>query len=270
MKRIVVISDLQCGHVTGLTHPDFNPAEKRRDSTQYKLMMLRRNQYKFYRDTLQALQPIYGLIVNGDAVEGKGGKSGATELITTDRVQQAEMAAVAILEAKAEHIFMSYGTPYHTGCSEDWEDLVAEKVKAVKIGGHDFVGILPSGHTQTKYDGLVFDYRHYIGRSIIPHGRHTAPARERLHNLLWNEHGEYPKAHVIVRSHVHYFTYCGGYNWLALTTPALQTKTKFGTRIASGTVDFGLIWFDVIDKDDFTWNWALYKPRHAHKEVIWI
>ena len=100
-KRVVVISDLHCGHVVGLTHPDFNPSYPR-GSERFKLAVRRRELYKFYTDRMEKLQPIDILIVNGDAIDGKGPRSGSTELLTTDRDEQVEMAAVAIREAKGE------------------------------------------------------------------------------------------------------------------------------------------------------------------------
>jgi hypothetical protein len=250
-KRVVVIADLHCGHQIGLTHPDFNPSYPR-GTPGFELSVRRRLLYRFYKETLDSLKPIDVLIVNGDAVEGKGRRSGSTELITADRNEQAEIAAAAILEAQAAKVFMSYGTPYHTGADEDWENAVAKEVKAEKIGGHDWMDV----------NGLIIDYRHYIGRSSIPHGRHTAIARDRLWNVLWAEWGEYPKSDIIIRSHVHYFTYCGGFGWRAFTTPALVGYGgKFGTRACSNTVDFGLIWFDVDEEGEYECKWRIRKVR---------
>jgi hypothetical protein len=138
-------------------------------------------------------------------------------------------------------------TPYHTGQEEDWEDVLAREVGA-KIGAHEWVDI----------NGLVFDVKHHVGSSQIPHGRHTAVARERLWSQLWAEREQTPKADVIIRSHVHYFDYCGGRDWLAMTTPALQgLGTKFGARRCSGTVDFGLLSFDVASRDEWSWHWHI-------------
>jgi len=101
-----------------------------------------------------------------------------------------------------------------------------------------------------------------VGRSIIPHGRFTALGRERLWNVLWAEHDEYPKADIIVRSHVHYYGGCFGSNWEAITTPALQgPKTKFGARIATGTVDFGLVWYDIESKRIWRRNARIVKLK---------
>jgi len=248
-KRVVVISDFHCGHAVGLTHPDFNP--KYSDGSRAAEASVMRSVYwSLYAGTLGELKPIDVLVVNGDCIDGKGEASGGTELLTANRNEQVEMATAAILEAEAKTIVMAYGTAYHTGKSEDFEDQIARAVNAAKIGSHDWIDV----------NGLVFDYKHHIAGSQIPHGRHTAAARDRLWNLMWSEFGEYPKADVIVRSHVHYFDYVGGSNWVALTTPALQGYgTKYGKRRMSGTVDFGLLSFDVWSKSKFGWKAHVWK-----------
>jgi hypothetical protein len=251
-RRIVIISDLHCGHAVGLTHPDFDG--DRRDSLYHKLYLARREYWKFYLDTIKSLRPIDILIVNGDCIEGKGEKSGGIELIENDRQEQCKMAVAAIKKCGRPDIYMVSGTPYHTGVTEELERGIANDVKAVKFGRHDWLNV----------NGLVFDYRHFTSGSQVPYGRHTAGAKDRVWNVLWNEDGAYPKADILIRSHVHYFTFEGGANWMFVTTPALQGKgTKFGAERMSGTVDFGLIHFDVTDKSDWSWSRHIlkFKPQ---------
>lgn len=237
-KRVLVISDLHSGHDLGLTHPfyDFD------DGTTHYLV--RRTIWEWYKPLVKRLKP-HIVIVNGDAIDGDGKKSGGTEQLTTDMLKQCKMAvkALGVIPGKPK-FFMSYGTGYHTGDATDFENIIADKMAAEKIGAEDTVDV----------NGLLINYRHHVGRSSVPYGRHTAVAKERLVNLLWADRGEYPKAHVFVRSHVHYFAYAGGANWLGVTTPALQGYgSKFGARRVTGTVDVGLIHFDVWNKEKWTW-----------------
>ena len=251
-KRVVVVSDLHCGSRVGLTPPAFNPKSEKGS----KFYEARADTWDWFSKQIKSLGPIDALIANADLIEGKGVRSGGTELITADRKEQAEMASAVLLSTKARNVFISYGTSYHTGSEEDWEDWVAMEVGARKIGSHDWLDV----------NGLVFDYRHHIGGSSIPHGRMTAIARERLWNVLWNEHGAFPKADVIIRSHVHYHVFCGGPGWLAMTTPALQWHgSKFGSRQVSGTVDFGFVSFDVTSKEEFSWQSHLLLPNGTHR-----
>lgn len=253
MKRLVVISDTHCGHQLGLTHPNYD-VEPSKNSTEYELFKLRRKYYSLYKATIESLKPIDILLVNGDTIDGRGEKSGGTELLRSDRNVQVAMAAAIINDCQADKIVMSYGTPYHTGDAEDYEDQLADKVKALEINGHGFLDI----------DGLIIDYKHKVGSSSVPYGRYTQIAKEKVWNSLWAEFDEVPNSDVTIRSHVHYFGYAGRYGWLGVTTPALQGHgTKYGERQMSGTTDWGLIHFDIEAKGEYTWTHHIFKPKKS-------
>ena len=251
-RRVVILSDLHCGSRVGLTPPSYNP----KSDMGSRFYDARAETWDWFAKTIKSLQPIDALIGNADLIEGKGPRSGGTELIESDRHEQAMMAAEVLRLTKARNIFLSYGTSYHTGSEEDWEDVVFRESGARKIGSHDWLDV----------NGLVFDYRHHVSGSQVPHGRMTAIARERLWSVLWAEHGAFPKADVIIRSHVHYHVYCGGPGWLAMTTPALQWHgSKFGSRQVSGTVDFGLVSFDIRTREDYEWQSHILLPNGTHR-----
>ena len=250
-KRIVCVSDFHAGHIVGLTPPAWDIDRPRPQLA--KSFKMRRALWDFYSQSLKALQPIDILIVNGDCIDGRGEKSGGTELLYVDRQDQVDMAVDCILEAKAEKVVMSYGTGYHTGKEEDFEKDIAGKVGAAKIGSVDSIEV----------NGTIINYRHYVGGSQVPHTRHTAIARDHLWNVLWAERGEYPLAHIILRSHVHYHSFAGGPGWLAMTTPGLQGYgSKFGARNISGMVDIGFVYLDITGKGEYTWGTKIVRmPR---------
>ena len=243
MKRVVVIADLHCGHRAGLTPPEFQYDPENEEHIWQKFGLVQQLLWDFYTKIIESLKPVDLLIVNGDCVDGKGGKAGGTEQITADRKIQVDMAVKAIDFVSAKQIIMTYGTSYHTGDDEDWEDLVADKVGA-KIGSHEWVDV----------NGCIFDIRHHVGRSAVPYGRLTAPLREQLWSYLWAEMAGYPKSDVIVRSHVHYHVDGQVFGKRAFTTPCLQLHTKYGSRRATGTVDVGLLNFDVDDTGGYIWK----------------
>lgn len=190
MTRVLTISDLHSMHRAGLVHPDFDARPQDRESPHFKLYRLRTKMFKFYQEVLDFLKPIDVLIVNGDATEGKGKKSGGTELLTADRSEQASNAACLINMAGARVVEMTYGTPYHVGASEDWENEVAKEVE--NLDRIESVGYY-------QIEDLVFQARHYAGRSSVPYGRFTPLAKEQIWNVLWKERGEYPRVDVILR-----------------------------------------------------------------------
>jgi hypothetical protein len=207
---------------------------------------------------MAALQPIDTLIVNGDAIDGKGERSGATELLTADRRTQVEIAARAIKQAKASKTYIIKGTPYHAGKEEDWEEVLGCKVGAAHVGAHEWIGA----------EGVTLDCKHKVSGSIIPHGRFTGPARAALWNALWAEREMQPRANIIVRSHVHYHTYCGTPDYLIITTPALQVWTKFGSLECEGTNDIGMIQIDLLGEGKYSWKSHLLDMRFAKAQIL--
>lgn len=256
MKRVVVISDLHCGHRAGLTPPDRQYRDGD-DEDLHKYGEVQSKMWKWYCDTILSLGKIDTLVLNGDAVDGKSDKSGGSELITSDRRIQVAMAAEAIAVVNAKKVYIIKGTAYHTGTDEDWEEVLADMVGAAHVGFHEWIDA----------DGVMFDFKHKIGSSSIPHGRFTAPARSALWNDLWAERKMQPLAHIVVRSHVHYHVFLGGPGKLVLTTPALQAWTKYGSREVEGVNDIGLASFDC-EKGEYSWQAHLLDMQFAAARAL--
>ena len=139
---------------------------------------------------------------------------------------------------------MVYGTPFHaTAGYNDWEDEIADSVGATKIGAREFIEV----------EGVVFDLKHKVGKSSIPHGQGTLLAKQKLWNTVWAEIDMQPNAQVVLRGHIH--DYCGIFrqNWLAMSCPALEWSTKYGTRMTDGIVNVGLILFKV-ENGKYEWE----------------
>jgi len=244
-RRVLVIADTHCGHRAGLTPPDWQFEYHKASKTQRnKFAGLQKEMWDWYAAAVNSLRPVDILIVNGDSIDGKGSLSGGSEQVEMDRIEQVEMATAAIQFVEANRVHMTHGTGYHVGRDEDWESLVANSVGA-KIGSHEWLDI----------NGCIFDIKHHVGRSEIPHGRYTALGREALWNELWASQKEQPRSDILIRSHVHYHVCAMDTKRLAMTTPALQGYgTKFGARYCSGRVDVGLVYFDIDPKGDYRWK----------------
>ena len=174
------------------------------------------------------------------------------------------MAIDCIQQADAKQVVMTFGTQYHTGVETDFEMVAANRLpEVVKIGSEDNYDI----------NGWVVNARHHVGRSSIPHGRYTPIAKEQLANRMWAARGEYPLADILIRSHVHYFAFCGGADpepWLAVTLPALQSYGgKYGARRMTGTVDIGMAYFDLPNKKKEDYTWAPFIKRlPLHESLV--
>lgn len=250
-KRVVVMSDMHCGHKVGLTPPDWWYEWETSSERQKKVNQTQRELWGFFKDEIDLLKPIDRLIVNGDLVDGKGGRSGATELRTADRAEQAEIAAACINYVEAEKVLVTFGTPYHSGMDEDWELEVVERLNCrdVKISGQDFPLI----------NGVQFDVKHFVSSSSIPHGQATPLLRSKLWNDIWaSEHALQPKAQILIRSHVHYYLRCDKADWTALTTPMMMGfGDKYGVRKMDRIAEIGFIHIDIESKDE--WNLRLHR-----------
>lgn len=229
-KRIVVISDLHCGHVHGLTPPEY---QIKRSSSQPVL-------WDAYCNLVKEVGKVDLVVVNGDAVEGKGYRNEGIELITSDRMTQAAMAAEALNLFDTKKYHMTYGTPYHTGTSENFELAVASEL-----------GAQIEGRLALDVNGLLFDIRHHSPGSATPMGPVASLQREKVMALLDDR---IQRGGVAIRSHVHKFYAAMDHHGAVFTTPCLQTHTEYGSRRCSGDIDLGFMVFEVNEKGEFTWN----------------
>jgi len=248
-KKILVLSDTHCGHQVGLTPPAWNPRYD--DAFHNALSDYRDTLYGWFKTESSKFGKVDLCVLNGDAVEGPGKKSGGTENIVQDTNEQAFMALDILRGIKAKKFALTYGTPYHTGENNDLEDVIARELGCDIAGTLDF-----------DINGRIFNFKHHISGSQVPHGRATALLRDKLWNQLWAVRGEYPQAHVIIRSHVHYTIAIDQPDSIAMITPALQGYgSKFGTRRVSGTVDYGFVYFEVSDNGDISWTRRILRAQ---------
>lgn len=214
-----------------------------------------------WRKGLRKHRPFDIAIWNGDLIDGKSSRTGATDVITADRRVQIQMARQCVEAVKAPVNLFTYGTPYHAGEGEDWEGILADMLNAT-IKSHLYLDIA----------GVQFSIKHKVGSSTIPHGRFTPLAKERVWDAIWHdEKDQHPKSRVLVRSHVHFHNYCGKNGpdwWLAMTLPALQgLGSKYGARQCSGVVDFGFVWMDVDKGQVKAWD-AEIQVLETHKNEV--
>jgi len=233
--RILLEADYHTGHVVGLTPPQFQlqVIEDAPEFSQHnKWARITNDIWSWRQQILESLKPIDVHMFLGDAVDGTGIRSGGTELLTTDRTKQVNMSLPAfnMVEAPIKH--MVFGTPYHTGEAEDFENLIAEKIHA-NIGSHDWY----------EYNNCVFDIKHF---QTNPKNPHTSLLNEVKANREWADLGEQPFANVIVRAHTHRWALARGEGYVAISLPALQGYgSKYGARKMKNKVSVGLVCIDV-------------------------
>ena len=245
--------DFHCGHLVGLTPPEYQQKFIQNSTTKRnKWYKIAESLWTAFDDILKQLPELDFVVINGDMIDGKGKKSGGTELITSSMHDQSDMAVKVINHIRkygkpGMKVIATYGTPYHTSSEGDeWENVIKDKAKIDKIGAHEWIDV----------NGVIFDIKHKIGSSSIPHGRFTALARAGLWNKIWAlDEKMQPKADVIIRSHVHYHRGIFSKDQVCMTLPALQGMgSKYGAKECEGTVDWGMVLFRIVDKNDYSWK----------------
>jgi hypothetical protein len=253
--RVLAISDPHCGHQVGLTPPDFNYVSDLSSRTAHKFRRIRKECWNYYANELRKIGTPDIVLANGDLIEGRGARSGGSELMASGMKEQVRIAQAVLEQTKCSEIYLAYGTAYHV--SPEGEDREADLVDGTKVrcvGSHEFLDI--RGH--------MFDMKHHVGSSSVPHGRATPLARDMVWNMLWNgDEGMQPLADITLRAHVHYYTVYGtwfnGRQRLGYTMPALQGMgSKYGARRCSGLVHFGFLVFDI------TKGGIVCQPHIAH------
>mgnify|MGYP001400458069 CR=1 FL=1 len=247
MKTMIVISDLHCGHLVGLTPPGWWSSEEERP----KYRHIQEECAKWFIDEIESVKKnrrIDIMVSNGDLVDGAGGRNCGRELLDGKLESQIKMAKYWIDFIGARQKVFIKGTPYHTSV----EGLHVEEV----IAGH----YKEKAHTHEwlEVSGIKFDFKHKINSSSVPHGRFTAPARAMNWANLWAKTKYTPECDFIIRSHVHYFgagqQITGDKIQTFMTTPALQAMgSEYGALQCEGLVDFGFMVF-TFDKGKVSWE----------------
>jgi len=242
-KRVIIISDLHCGHRAGLTPPAWQYKPPYPSKDHQKFAEVQRTVWNFFDKTLRQIGPVHALIVNGDAIDGRS-DSNLKELLEPSRDSQVAMAVDCINHVQAKRTRLVQGTPFHTGKLEHWENQIADKIGAPK----------PKPRYWATIYGQEIDVRHKVSRSIIPHGRYTPLARARVWDAYWAEREKRPTVNIFVRSHVHYCVQCWEPGHMMFTTPALQAYSEYGVRECEGVIDIGLICLDIFSDGSYKWE----------------
>ena len=257
-KRIVIISDPHCGGRAGLTPPAWNnigPNDHWRK--------IRRDFWKEFNKLTINLQPVDGLIINGDMLDGPSNldkEDFFIDALTLDRTIQTEMAIRIVRSFNAQSIIMVRGTSFHSGGRDNWEEDISREVGAISCSTRQFINV----------NGVVFSFKHKVNASSIPHGMFTAPAKPRVWNLVAADEGTEPRADILVRSHTHTFAFCGNHRYLTIVTPGLQGSTRYGEAQVDRTVHWGMIWFDISPSGKYTWDYIIVIIDAEKAEVIEI
>lgn len=240
-KRILILSDLHCGHRYGLAHPE------------HAVNKIQLKAWDFFIKGIKKNGPYDIVFCNGDLIDGKAKRNGGIELITTNLEEQSDIAIKILRQIKRLNgkvplrYFFTRGTPYHTGEQEDWENIIAREFKEDDKKNIDETLLV-------KVNGITFDLKHKVSSGSLPHTRSSAPARDIVFAILKESLEGRATANVFIRSHVHYYNFVECMNRIAITTPALQVNSTYGQRQCSGITNFGFMVCEVKKNKELIWT----------------
>lgn len=209
MFRLLVLSDTHCGHLLGLTPPDWVGPQNKQWAEPFWAM---------FREAVDELPRLDAVVYNGDLVDGPGKKDTENHL-TTDMNNQLDMAEVIVSSVKTRRRYFVRGTGFHVDNTGNLEEIVARRFDATA-----------QDELRLQIHGRRLHFRHVVGRSDIPYGQYTQLAKEQINDLLQAQMEDYDDADVLIRSHVHYCVQTAvadgnrGLVRHAVTTPALQLR----------------------------------------------
>jgi len=162
------------------------------------------------------------LVLNGDIVDGQQPKQMARELTEPDPAFQVR-AAIQLLQPlakRAKKVFVTRGTSYHVGQGHEFEEHLAELLKAERQGNsytRDWL-LLDVG-------GARMDFAHHTSHMI--RYRTSALSREIQFSFLLNA---WKDCDLIVRSHIHHYIQVNTEGKIAITTPGWQLQPGYAKR----------------------------------------
>jgi len=246
-KRVLVLSDLHCGCLKGLTPPDYWNSHREAQ----KIL------WDFYAKTIKSLGKIDLCLCNGDLVQGPS-KKNPRQNLTTDMEDQINMATECLELTKAKKFVFTRGTCYHVETDIENEDRIASRFKS-SIADTQKIDV----------NGCIIQAKHTTGKSGTAYGSATPLQSSSVVQLINDSTNGNARADIYVRSHIHEMIVIERNLYTAVSTPCLQMKGLAYGRKYSGFYDVGIMWIDIVDKNNFSINKSLLNENKTiEKERI--
>jgi len=199
------------------------------------------------------------LLLNGDLVDGKNYKENGMGSWTTDSLLQARVLADLVKMLKPRQIIATSGSPYHSDNNPNVDKIATEMCGGTFMGGYANINIngkrIYAQH-KVSVSKSSWQYRSTpLGRALV------------LAALNEKEMGHYD---IVLKSHAHYFCYCGFSNSLGMILPGWKTRDQFlDTNIEFGNSALGYVRFDFADGDfSFAHSIFHFKGKDLQPDIM--
>jgi predicted MPP superfamily phosphohydrolase len=231
-KRVLILSDLHCGSIFGLTPPEY----------QNSFREMQQIGWNFFIRNIKSLGKIDLCIINGDILDGPG-KKDSRQHITTDIKEQINIAISALKYVNANKFVFIRGTCYHVTTDRENEDDVARSFSS-EIYDHKKIDV----------NGCIMHCRHSTGKGSSIYGSITPLQSNSAVQILSDISSSNEIADIYIRSHIHEYNMIDREPFTVISTPALQFKGMAYGRKFNSFYSYGFVWLDIRDKKDFDVN----------------
>ena len=256
-RRWMMLADPHTGANTGLTAHPTNAIQRQ----------LRER----WHDCINHFGPRpHVVVLNGDGIDGTDPKGGDVD--ETDMFKQTQSCAESLYEwgATDEYIIVA-GTHYHTSVQGQAVDqaIVSHLRWLIEQDGGTALATYRRKLKTTINDWFLLECRHKIGRSVVPHGRRTAPERTKFWNVLASglksrrtgKPASWPD--LVVFGHVHYYGFAEDAYGASMTLPCwLAVGSRYGDEQCDGSIDLGAVELTIGAQEQDGWQkqHRLYLP----------
>jgi len=250
-KTALFVSDMHVGASTALAPPIMYKSETQNEVRANKIQMKIYDAWVNCIDNLSKKPMVLG--INGEPIDGGNPKNHGQQSTLPNVRDQCNTSVQLLAMIGAENIIMTRGSGYHVQIGDiPIEEFIARELRAKRYraySGQDHTDVDGNNNLQAltdyfaifKVSGKVFNMTHHVGYSKLELYRTTALAREMMALKLASD--KYPKADVIVRSHVHYHVRVGFTHSQGFTVPAwkLPDGHLFRQGMAGTSPDIGMV-----------------------------
>lgn len=226
LELLVIASDIHAGSTQALMPPEFTLSEEQ----VIKANALQLFFWQAWQHACAWVQDVaggdpYGLVLNGDMIEGDHHRS--DQIISRRLGDHVECAAqvLAPLADHAERIFLTKGTECHTG---DTEAALGVRLEAERNPAN---GRPVFDRLTLDIRGVRFVARHHVGTTSRPwlesNGLGMELASEQLQAVRNNE----PMPRILAVAHRHVGGHVTTNEGICLATPAWQGLTRHGHKV---------------------------------------
>ncbi len=229
--KILLAGDLHCGHLLGLTPPQYH-------NSNWPHADVMSNLWKWFDENLSKKYDV--AVWNGDLVEGEGRHESSFHL-TTDMNVQIEMAIDVVKHVGAKKNLFQYGSPYHAGQIMDYEKQIAnyfnEDIKAIR---------------KVTLAGVNFKFQHQIGKTTTPVGGDIMLRKGALWEMIYSVMDKRQPAQYCIFSHAHEYRRVENEHMTGIILPALKMGApdydRYARRMAGGFYSVGFLEAEIKNK----------------------